>query len=96
MELIKLKSDSFNYCGKRYEQERFISRDKKFYFTSDGLDYVKAYKAKSDGKGEIIYEIYGEENPSKNPIYIFEDAINKIKELNITTEFEFNIHDSHF
>jgi len=96
MKLIELKSDSFYYCGKSYNQERFISKDKKFYFTRDGIDYVKAYKANSEGKAELIHEIYKEENPSKNPIYMFEDAINKIKELNINSDFELLIDNSHF
>ena len=97
MELIRLKDETFYYCNKKYRQQRYISKDRKFYFTSDnGFNYTMAYKATSDRKAELIHGIYHKNNYSSYPHYTVESAIDRIKELGITTEFTLNVGASHY
>jgi hypothetical protein len=88
--LIRLKDDSFYYVNKKYNQERYITEDKKFYFTIDDLDYVKAFKAGSDGKAKLIVELY---EPGY-PIYDLKEAVKKAYK-NFDTDYKIKLNESH-
>lgn len=88
-----MKPDKFTYIGKTYKQERYLSQDKKFYFTVDGVDYVKVYYATSDGKAQLAYDVYHKNNYSEYPIYTLEDAVKKAYST-IKTDDEIKVHPS--
>ena len=97
MKLIELKKQQFTYCGKRFEERRFVSEDKKFFFSdTKSYNHVLAYKANSNGKGKLLDEIYHKGNYSSYPIYTVEEAVEKIEELGIDTEYQLLIHESHY
>lgn len=87
--LIRLKDDSFYYIDKKYNQERYITEDKKFYFTIDDLDYVKAYKAGSDGKAKLIEELC-----EPGSFYDLKEAVKKAYK-NFDTDYKIKLNDSH-
>lgn len=97
-DFIKLKDDKFIYINKTYTQLRYISKDRKFYVTTDEMRYTMVYVAKSDGSGkvEIVYDLYHEGRYSAYPIYGIESAIEKINKLGLKPEFKIGINKSHF
>lgn len=95
MKLIELKKQKFGYCGNTFTERRFVSEDKKFFFSdTESFNHILAYKADKDGKGKLIYEIYHEGNHSSYPIYTVEEAVKKIEELGIDTEYQLTVHES--
>lgn len=96
-DFIKLKANKFIYCGKHYTEKRYISKDHRFYITSDnGFRYTMVYKGNEQGKHEIIYDAYYQGNYSSYPIYDLDSAIEKLNELNIHDAFPISIHEPHF
>ena len=93
VKLIILKSDKFKYIDKSYIQKRYVSEDKKFFFSVDEMDYVKAYKAESDGKATLVYEIYHQNNYNSYPIYSLDDAVKKTY-AKVDTDYTLKVHPS--
>lgn len=96
MRLIELKPEKFSYCGKSYKQSRYISEDKKFFFTMDDLDYCCVYTFNEHGKGHLLYDLYHQGNRHSYPIYDVQDAIEKIKALGIIPQHEATVHPSQY
>lgn len=96
MILIELKPDSFTYCGKKYEQKRYVSSDFKFLITIDGLDYARAYKANDKGKGERIYLKPKGINEDRFPFSSVEAIKKELEEQQPECEFTLVIHETQF
>lgn len=88
--LIRLKDDYFYYINKKYKKERYITEDKKFYFTVDDKEYVRSYKADSRGMGIPIHEL----NDTAHPIYDLKEAVKKAYK-NVDTDYKIKLNESH-
>ena len=92
-----LKDEKFTYCGKSYCAKRYLSKDKKWFVSSDsGFHYTMVYTATEEGKGVLEYDLYHQGNYSSYPIYTFESAIEKINKFQKETPYEFAVHESQF
>ena len=90
-----LKPIKFEYIGETYLQNRYLTDDNKFFITEDKLNFVKIYKANSDGKGALARELY-DRNPSSYPFYNIRDAVKKAYTSSGTFEYTFNVNDSQY
>jgi len=95
MKLLQLKDEAFYYCDKKYVVKRYVTPDFKFLFTTDSLDYCKAYKANEEGKGELINEIYHKLSYHSYPIYELKEIVEKVIGI-IDTPFTLKINQSQF
>jgi hypothetical protein len=81
--LIKIGSDNFYYAYESFVREQYITTDRKFMITRDnGFNYIMVYYLDENNKKQLLSDLYHKGMPSAYPIYIFEDAFKKIKELN--------------
>lgn len=95
IKLVPLKDNTFYYCNKKYVVKRYVTEDLKFCFTTDALNYSKAYKASEDGKSTFIDEVYHQNNYHAYPIYELETIVQKVIG-HIATEFTLKINPSQY
>ena len=73
VEFIKLKNDKFEYCGKTYTEERFISSDFKCYITRDnGFTFCRVYSGTKNGKAIDITQNLSDRSIYAYPFYSLE------------------------
>lgn len=103
-DFTKLKDVKFNgsrYGKKNFIEKRYISKDKKFYISSDnGFNYTLVYIANNEGKGLLLDELYKHGNYSSYPIYTVEQAIEKLNKHLETSKVQYSnlflIHSSQY